>query len=197
MGQTDNPSMQRWNKYDKTFFFLIERRALSIYKLIGRRVVFSGSLDAIHGFELTQSLHGVDMLLLRGSLDPVGLAVILLLSLHQRLLLGSFHPPGDSRHVEGLHVFALLVLGGCDVGSLDSGHHRVHQVLCGLNEGHGAVQPRDDQLSSQVLHLSLDFAADVELVTIQGNTLQVGQQVLLTGGVRAIVSDGAAQLVHS
>lgn len=101
--------------------------------------MFSGSLDAIHGFELAQSLHRVDMLLLRGSLDPVGL-IVLLLSLHQRLLLGSFHPPGDSRHVESFHVFALLVLSRRDVGRLDGGHHRVHQVLCGLNEGHGAVQ---------------------------------------------------------
>lgn len=40
------------------------------------------SLDAVHGLELAQSLHRVDVLLLGGSLHSVGLAVILLLSLH-------------------------------------------------------------------------------------------------------------------
>lgn len=46
--------------------------------------------------------------------------------------------------------------------------------------------PRDDELPSQVLHFSLDFAADVELVAVQGDTLQVGQQVLFAGRVRAL-----------
>lgn len=46
--------------------------------------------------------------------------------------------------------------------------------------------PRDDQLPSQVLHFSFDFAADVELVAVQGDALQVGQQVLLAGRVRAL-----------
>lgn len=99
-----------------------------------------GILDAIHGLKLAQSLHRVDVLLLRGPLDLVGLAVVLLLSLHQRLLLGSLHPPGDSGHIQGLHIFALLVLCRGDVGSLDSGDHCVHQVLSGLDKGHGAVQ---------------------------------------------------------
>lgn len=40
------------------------------------------SLDAVHGLELAQSLHRVDVLLLGGSLHSVGLAIILLLSLH-------------------------------------------------------------------------------------------------------------------
>lgn len=99
-----------------------------------------GSLDAIHGFKLAQSLHRVHMLLVRGSLDFVGLAVVLLLSLHQRLLLWSFHPPGDGWHIEGLHGFALLVLSGCNVRGLDCGNHGIHQILGGLDEGHGAVQ---------------------------------------------------------
>lgn len=99
-----------------------------------------GSLDAIHGFKLAQSLHGVDMFLVRGSLDSVGLAVILLLSLHQGLLLWSFHPPGDSWHIEGLHAFVLLVLSRCNVGGLDGRHDCIHQVLCGLNKGHCTVQ---------------------------------------------------------
>lgn len=46
--------------------------------------------------------------------------------------------------------------------------------------------PGDNKLSSQVLHFRLDFAADVELVAVQGDTLQVGQQVLLAGRVRAL-----------
>ena len=41
--------------------------------------------------------------------------------------------------------------------------------------------PRDNELSTEILHLSLDFAADVELVAVEGDTLQVGQQVLLAG----------------
>lgn len=40
------------------------------------------SLDAVHGLELAQSLHRVDVLFLGGPLHSVGLAVILLLSLH-------------------------------------------------------------------------------------------------------------------
>lgn len=98
------------------------------------------SLDAIHGFELTQSLHRVDMLLLRGPLHSVGLAIILLLSLYQRLLLWSFHPPGDGWHIEGLHAFGLLVLSRCNIGCLDRGHNCVHQVLGSLNKGHGTIQ---------------------------------------------------------
>lgn len=126
--------------------FLCNNRTSSIYILIGRSFALSNpNLDAIHGFELTQSLHRVNMLLLRGSLHSVGLAVILLLSLHQRLLLGSFHPPGDGWHVEGLHAFALLVFRRCNIGGLDGGHHRVHQVLCSLNERHGTVQLGTDE----------------------------------------------------
>lgn len=51
---------------------------------------------------------------------------------------------------------------------------------------HVETYPRDDQLPSEVLNLSLDFAADVELVTVQGDALQVGQQVGLAGGVGAL-----------
>lgn len=40
--------------------------------------------------------------------------------------------------------------------------------------------PWDDELSSEVLDFSFDFAADVELVAVQGDSLQVSQQVLLT-----------------
>lgn len=46
--------------------------------------------------------------------------------------------------------------------------------------------PRDDQLSPEVLDLSLDFAADVKLVAVEGDALQVGQQVGLAGRVWAL-----------
>lgn len=97
-------------------------------------------LDAIHGLELAEGLHGVDVLLVGRPLDPVGLAVVLLLALHQRLLLGRLHLPGDGRHVERLHALVLLVPGGRHVRGLHRGHHGVHQVLGRLDEGHGAVQ---------------------------------------------------------
>jgi len=48
------------------------------------------------------------------------------------------------------------------------------------------THPGHDHLSSQVLHLGLDLAADVQLVAVQGDALQVGQQVLLAGGVGAL-----------
>lgn len=50
----------------------------------------------------------------------------------------------------------------------------------------GETYPGDDELPTQVLDLSLDFAADVELVAVEGDALQVGQQILLAGGVRAL-----------
>lgn len=55
--------------------------------------------------------------------------------------------------------------------------------------------PRDHKLSSQILHFSFDFAADVELVAVQGDTLQVGQQVLLAGRVRALGETDMCQLM--
>lgn len=53
-------------------------------------------------------------------------------------------------------------------------------------ETNDRTYPRHDELSSQILNFSFDFAADVELVAVQGDTLQVGQQVLFAGGVRAL-----------
>ena len=82
-------------------------------------------LDAIHGFELAEGLHRVDMLLVGGAADLVGLVVVLL-ALDQWLLLGGFHLPGDGRHVEVLHAQGPLVLGGGHVGRLHCRHHAVH-----------------------------------------------------------------------
>lgn len=45
----------------------------------------------------------------------------------------------------------------------------------------GKTHPGDDQLPTEVLHLGLDFAADVELVAVEGDALKVGQQVLFAG----------------
>lgn len=49
--------------------------------------------------------------------------------------------------------------------------------------------PRDDELPAKVLYLGLDFAADVELVAVEGDALQVGKQVLLAGGVWALMGE--------
>lgn len=46
--------------------------------------------------------------------------------------------------------------------------------------------PGDDELPAQVLHLGLHLAADVELVAVERDALQVGQQVLLARRVRAL-----------
>lgn len=43
----------------------------------------------------------------------------------------------------------------------------------------GYTYPGHDELSAQILDLGFHLAADVELVTVQGDSLQVGQQVLL------------------
>lgn len=104
------------------------------------------------------------MLLVRGSLDSVGLAVVLLLSLHQWFLLWSFHSPGDGWHIKGLHAFVLLVFSRCNVGGLDGGHHCVHQVLSGLDEGHGAVQlsrRREETVGLDlVIHIRFEFESN-------------------------------------
>lgn len=51
--------------------------------------------------------------------------------------------------------------------------------------------PGDDELPAQVLHLGLHLAADVELVAVERDALQVGQQVLLARRVRALWVTGA------
>ena len=45
------------------------------------------------------------------------------------------------------------------------------------------------------LHLGFDLAADVELVTVEGNVLPGGQQVLLAGLIWAMVCSGMATIV--
>lgn len=52
--------------------------------------------------------------------------------------------------------------------------------------GGSCTYPRDHELPAQVLHLSLHLAADVELVAVERDALQVRQQVLLARGVRAL-----------
>lgn len=53
--------------------------------------------------------------------------------------------------------------------------------------------PGDDELPTQVLHLGLHLAADVELVAVERDALQVGQQVLLARRVRALREHRAHQ----
>lgn len=52
--------------------------------------------------------------------------------------------------------------------------------------GGSCTYPRDHELPAQVLHLGLHLAADVELVAVERDALQVRQQVLLARGVRAL-----------
>lgn len=54
------------------------------------------------------------------------------------------------------------------------------------------THPRDDKLPAEVLHFSLDLAADVELVAVEGDALKIGQQVLLAGRVWAL-TDGTGR----
>lgn len=51
----------------------------------------------------------------------------------------------------------------------------------------GYTHPRHDELSAQILDLGFHLAADVELMTVQGDSLQVGQQVLLARRIRALI----------
>lgn len=51
---------------------------------------------------------------------------------------------------------------------------------------YGQTYPGHDELSAQILDLSFHLAANVELMTVQGNSLQVGQQILLARWIRAL-----------
>lgn len=50
----------------------------------------------------------------------------------------------------------------------------------------GETHPRHDEFSAQILNFSFHLAANVELMTVQGNSLQVGQQILLACWIRAL-----------
>ena len=100
---------------------------------------------------------------------------------HQRLLLWSPHLPdndGGWRTGAGL---ALLkpVHPARHIARLDCQHHRVHQVLGCLDQGHGGVEAGDDQLPRHLVDVGLDLAGDVELVAVEGDPTQVGQEVRL------------------
>lgn len=77
-----------------------------------------------------------------------------------------------------------------------SSQFKAVRSVCGQRPAHSQpllftdeTYPRDDELPTEVLYLSLDFAADVELVAVEGDALQVGQQVLLAGGVWALMGE--------
>lgn len=62
----------------------------------------------------------------------------------------------------------------------------INEQLLPLGKNHTPTYPRHDELPSEVLHFGLHFAADVELVAVQGDALQVGQQVLFARRVGAL-----------
>ena len=76
----------------------------------------------------------------------------------------------------------ILVHPAGHVARLHSQHHGVHQVLGSLDERHGAVQTGHDQLTRDVVNISLDLAGDVELVTVEGDPAQVSEEVRLGAG---------------
>ena len=88
-----------------------------------------------------------------------------------------------------------LVFGGDHIACLHRPHCDIPQVLHTADEGHGTVLPRGDELPTMCLHLGLDLAADVELVTVEGNALLGGQQVLLAGLIWPMVCSGMATIV--
>ena len=61
-------------------------------------------------------------------------------------------------------------------------------MIAGLRSAalYGWTYPRHDELSAQILNLRFHLAANVELMTVQGNSLQVGQQILLARRIRAL-----------
>lgn len=47
----------------------------------------------------------------------------------------------------------------------------INEQLLPLGKNHTPTYPRHDELPSEVLHFGLHFAADVELVAVEGNAL--------------------------
>lgn len=158
---------------------LINIQLLDIFKIIRQ----------LRTLELTEGLQGTCRLLLAASLD-LGLDLIRRLPPDQRLLLRRLHLPDDQGRLPGRGLgLQRLVLGAGHVARLDRQHHGVHEVLGGLDEGGGGVQAGDDQLPGHVLDVSLDLGGDVQLVAVEGDPLQVGDQVLLGRGLRALFSN--------
>ena len=114
-------------------------------------------------------------------------------TLQQRSSLRFSDPP----HHQGLGVVGLVfVLGGGQVARLHRHQHRGHQVLGSLDERHGAVQTRHDQLTRDVVNISLDLAGDVELVTVEGDPAQVSEEVRLGAGAGTSLSYLASKRVQ-
>lgn len=51
---------------------------------------------------------------------------------------------------------------------------------------YGQTYPRHNELSTQILDLGFHLAANVELMAVQGNSLQVSQKILLARRIRAL-----------
>ena len=79
------------------------------------------------------------------------------------------------------------------VARLDSENHRIHEVLGSLDQRRGRVEAGDDQLPGHVLDVGLHLAGDIQLVAVEGDTLQIRDQILLGAGLRALVSDGSVE----
>ena len=110
------------------------------------------------------------------------------------------------------HIFSgrLPILCGGNVSRLDCLHDRAHQVTSWLDEWRGTVQlwntwqemtsnlinfmtfssffsyPRHDELSTDVLNVSLHLARDVQLMTVKRDALQIHLQVALRDWVRTL-----------
>ena len=73
------------------------------------------------------------------------------------------------------------------MGGLDGEDDGVEEVAGGLDEGHGGIEPADDELVADLLDVRLDLARDVEVVAIERDALHVGPQVLLRLAQLALV----------
>ena len=82
------------------------------------------------------------------------------------------------------------------IACLDSQHHSIHQILGGLDEGHGAVQTGDYQLPGDIVDISLDLACDVELVTIQRDATKICKEIRLGAGAGTLVSNFTSQTIQ-
>ena len=88
------------------------------------------------------------------------------------------------------------ILGAGNVGSLDREHNGVHEILRRLNERSGAVEAGDNELTTDVLHISLDLARDVHLMAVESNSLQISEQILLCRALGALVGNLPCEFVE-
>lgn len=83
-------------------------------------------------------------------------------------------------------LFLVSILSVSQVGGWYVGAYTFNKFPL-TTTSHCHTYPGDDKLSTKVLYFSLDLATDVELVAVESDALEVGQQVLLAGGVWALM----------